>query len=237
MPAAASSPPFILDSDMSGTGLDQDPDFEFFDTSRAANSEGIFLSDDFPLDGSQFTSFGTPVPHKSPLPKSRTTLDTTIRHEPSAPSTASPGGSSQDSSSESGYKRKSSSESSRSMLSPGVLGMTDDMDMGDWKADGMTGARGSFGGYSDSMETSVMDGVFGTSDKAMDSMFDFASASSSPSAFEAGSASIRSPELAQVQQTTTKTRAAPSAKKAKYHSKTVSVCGFVLFLTTLLTRA
>ena len=115
--------------------------------------------------------------------------------------------------------------------------MTDDMDMGDWKADGMTGARGSFGGYSDSMDTSVMDGVFGTSDKAMDSMFDFASASSSPSAFEAGSASIRSPELAQVQQTTTKTRAAPSAKKAKYHSKTVSVCGFVLFLTTLLTRA
>jgi len=208
---------------MSGTGLDQDPDFEFFDTNRAANSEGIFLPDDFPIDGSHFNNFGTPVQHKSPLPKSGAPLDTTIRHDPSAPSTASPGGSSQDSSSDSGYKRKSSSESSRSMLSPGTFGMTDDANMGGWKADGMTGGGTSFAGYGETLDSSAMDGVFGNNDKAMDSMFDFASASSSPSAFEAGANGIRSPEMSKVKQDPVASRTTPSAKKMKYHSKNVSV--------------
>lgn len=220
MQAAGSSPPFIFDSDRSGARVDQDPDFEFFDTNRAANSEGIFLPDDFPTDGSQYLNFGTPIPtnHKSPLPESASLLDTRIQQDPSAPSTASPGGSFQDSSSESSeYKRKSSSESSRSVVTPGDLEMADDTDMGDWKVENMIGGTDGFGGYNGTIDPSTMEANFGSSDKAMDSMFDFASASSSPSAFGTGPAEMESPEMHTIK-TDTPSKGAPVLKKMKYHS-------------------
>ena len=219
MQAAGSSPPFIFDSDMSGAQLEQDPDFEFFDTNRAANSEGIFLPDDFPTESSQYLNFGTPIPanHKSPMPESASLLDTRIRHDPSAPSTASPGGSFRDSSSESSeYKRKSSSESSRSVVTPGDFEMADDTDMGDWKVENLIGETDGFGEYNGTIDPSTMEGNFGSSDKAMDSMFDFASASSSPSAFEAGPAEMTSPVMKNIK-SDTPSKHAPAIKKMKLH--------------------
>jgi hypothetical protein len=201
---SASLPPFILDSDMSGR-LDSDPDFEFFDSNlpllEAASSPGIFLAEDFATDNSQYlTNFGTPNPasHKSPLPDQGPPLETRLQQSLSAPSTASPAGSYQDSSSESSeYKRKSSSDSSRSALTSGDVMMADDTDMGDWKVDDMI--RGNdepnFGGYDGTINPSSMDANFGFSDKTMENDFDFESAASSPSPFGIGPVDMESPEM------------------------------------------
>jgi len=242
MPAAGSSPPFIFDSDMSGARVEHDPDFEFFDTNRAANSEGIFLAEeDFPTDGSQFLNFGTPVPlnHKSPLPESAPLLNTRIQQNPSTPSTASPGGSFQDSASESSdYKRKSSSESSRSVVTPGDFEMADDTDMGDWKVENMVDDSDRFGAYNGTIDPSSMEATFGSNDKAMDSMFDFASASSSPSAFGTATVEMNSPEIRHIKSDTTpSSKDTPIIKKMKFHSSVSDLTrATISFLTNMFSK-
>ena len=233
---SASSPPFILDSDMSGR-LDSDPDFEFFDSNLpldATNSPGIFLAEDFSTDSSQYlTNFGSPNPanHKSPLPDQGSLLDTRLQQSLSAPSTASPAGSYQDSSSESSeYKRKSSSDSSRSALTSADVMMADDTDMGDWKVDDMI--RGNeprnFGGYGGTINPSTMDTNFEFSDKTMENDFDFESAASSPSPFGIGPVDMESPEMPTIKYDTPRAKDSPvlRTKFNKNHNKVNSVSDF-----------
>jgi hypothetical protein len=230
---SASSPPFIFDSDMSGR-LDSDPDFEFFDSNlplEAANSPGVFLAEDFATDTSQYlTNFGSPAPlnHKSPLPDQESLLDTRVQQSLSAPSTASPAGSYQDSSSESsGYKRKSSSDSSRSALSPGDVMMADDTDMGDWKVEDMISGNdaSNFGGYDGTINPASMSTNFEFSDKTMENDFDFESAASSPSPFGIGPVDMDSPEMPTIKYDTQKRKSPMSKTKFKNHNKANSVGG------------
>ncbi|KAE9372055.1 hypothetical protein N431DRAFT_482923 [Stipitochalara longipes BDJ] len=222
---SASSPPFILDSDMSGR-LDSDPDFEFFDTTNleAANSPGLFLAEDFATDSSQYLNFGSPRPAnlKSPLSQQTSLLDTKVQQSLSAPSTASPAGSYQDSSSESsGYKRKSSSDSSRSALTSGDV-MMDDTDMGDWKAEDMIAGNDptSFGSYGGTINPSAMNNNYGGfSDKTMENDFDFESAASSPSPFAIGPVEMNSPEMSTIKYNTPKQNSAMSKTKFRNHNK------------------
>jgi hypothetical protein len=230
---SASSPPFILDSDMSGR-LDSDPDFEFFDSNslpvEAANSPGFFLAEDFATDGSQYlTNFGSPAPSnlKSPLPQQASLLDTSVQQSLSAPSTASPAGSYQDSSSESsGYKRKSSSDSSRSALTSRDVMMNDDTDMGDWKAEDIMAGNdtSAFGGYGGTIDPAAMNNNYGGfSDKTMENDFDFESAASSPSPFAIGPVEMDSPEMPMIKYDTPKKNSLVSKAKSKNHNKANSV--------------
>lgn len=202
---SATSPPFILDSDMPGR-LEQDTEYsEFFDSNLpldAGNSPGIFSADDYTNDNSQFFNFGSPnsTNHKSPLPSQRTLLDTKVQPSLSAPSTASPAGSYQDSSSDSsGYKRKSSSDSSRSALTSGDAMTTEDAEMGDWKMEDMINGNGNgMNGYSNfdgTINPSSMNNNFEFSDKSMENDFDFESAASSPSPFGVKPVDMESPEM------------------------------------------
>ncbi|KAG0648057.1 mga2 [Hyphodiscus hymeniophilus] len=237
---SASSPPFILDPDMSGGRLDSDPDFEFFDSNTldAGNSPGIFLAEDFAIDTPQFLGgFGSPNTTKSPLPDRAALLDTKLQQSLSAPSTVSPAGSYQDSSSDSsGYKRKSSSESSRSVLTNGDVMMADDIDMGDWKVDDMvqgTEAQ-SYGGFDGTINPSAMDANFGFSDKTMENDFDFESAASSPSPFGIGPVEMDSPEMPTIKYDTPKGKNSPMLKTKfnKNHNKQHSVTQSMNGLTT-----
>ncbi|TVY29784.1 Protein MGA2 [Lachnellula hyalina] len=219
---SASSPPFIIDSDMSGN-LDLDPDFEFFDSSfEAANSPGIFLAEDFATDTSQYLNFGSPAPTaKSPLPD-KALLDTCVQQSLSTPSTTSSAGSYKDSSSESsGYKRKSSSESTRSALTPGDLMMTDDADMGDWKMEDLTGGTdmSAFGAYDGTINpASMSNNNFDFNDKTMENDFDFESAASSPSPFGMGPAD--SPEMPTIKYATSRKKSPMLKNKLnKSHNK------------------
>jgi hypothetical protein len=229
MQASASSPPFILDSNMSGR-LDADPDFEFFDSNQAANSPRIFLAEDFATDTSQYLNFGSPNPaaHKSPLPETGSLLDTRLQHTLSAPSTASPGGSYQDSSSEgSGYKRKSSSDSSRSVLTSGDVMMADDTDMGDWKVEDMMVGHDApaFDAYDGTIDPSstMNNNNFEFSDKTMENDFDFDSAASSPSPFGIGPLEMESPEMPTIKYDTPMKSSPALKNKMKNHNKANSV--------------
>ncbi|KAF8857551.1 hypothetical protein BDZ45DRAFT_428120 [Acephala macrosclerotiorum] len=218
---SASSPPFILDSDMSGR-LDSDPDFEFFDCNLAdAASPGAFLNvEDFATDNTSFlTKFGSPTPtnQKSPLQDQGSILDSRLQQTLSTPSTASPAGSYQDSSSESsGYKRKSSSDSSRSALTSG------DTDMGDWKVENMiSGDAPSFGGFdgTGTINPSTMNTNFEFSDKAMENDFDFDSAASSPSPFGVRPTEMESPEMPTIKYDTPRKHSPLLKTKTKNHNK------------------
>ncbi|KAH8674749.1 hypothetical protein BGZ60DRAFT_278011 [Tricladium varicosporioides] len=236
---SASSPPFIIDLDMSGR-LDSDPDFEFFDSNlptEAASSPGFFLAEDFATSTSQYIDFGTPAavtPHKSPLPGQASLLDTKLQHNLSAPSTASPAGSYQDSSSESsGYKRKSSSESSRSGLNSADIMMADDADMGDWKMDEMGNDASSYGTFDGTINPASMNTNFDFNDKSMENDFDFESAASSPSPFGIGPVDMDSPEMPMIKHGTPRKTSPPMKKKinanhhkaASQHSMTQSMNG------------
>lgn len=226
---SGSSPPFILDSDMSGR-LDSDPDFEFFDSSfslEAAASPGVFLAEDFATDSHPFATFGSPTPSnfKSPLPDPSSVLDTKIHQPLSAPSTASSAGSYQDSSSDSSrYKRKSSSDSSRSALTSGDL-MADDTDMGDWKVDDVMRESDmqTFGGYDGTVNPSSMDNGFAFNDKTMENDFDFDSAASSPSPFGIGPVEMESPEMPTIKYETSQKNSPLLNTKSKNYTKEHSV--------------
>lgn len=227
----ATSPPFIFDSDMSGR-LDSDPDLEFFNPNPldSASSPGYILAEDFATDSSQFLGgLASPEASKSPLPESATPsnfLDTNLHQTLSAPSTASPAGSYQDSSSDSsGYKRKSSSESSRSAFTSGDTMMADDMDMGDWKTDDMMRSNGAsnFGGYDGTINPSAMEANYEFSDKIMENDFDFESAASSPSAFGLRPVEMESPEMPSIKYDTPRKGNTVLKTKFKNHNKANSV--------------
>lgn len=220
---SASSPPFILDTDMSRR-IDSDPDFEFFDP-NAGDSPGIF-ADDFATDPQYLSTFASPANHKSPLPDQGSLLESKARHTLSAPSTASPGGSYQDSSSESstGYKRKSSSDSSRSLTSGDVM-MADDTDMGEWKVDDLMVGNdiSSFSAFDGTVDPSSMSNNYEFNDKSMEKDFDFDSAASSPSPFIAGGLQMNSPEMPTIKYDTPKKVAPLPKTNVNKHVKMNSV--------------
>lgn len=229
---SASSPPFIFDSEMSGQ-LDSDPDFEFFDSSNvpleAANSPGIFFAEDLTTDSSQFLDACSPAPsaYKTPNQGQGTLIDTTLQHTFSAPSTASPAGSSPDSGSDSSeYKRKSSSESSRSALTLGDAVMADDEDMGMWKTEeARVGKDGpGFGTFDGTINPASMNTNFEFNDKTMENDFDFESAASSPSPFGTGPADMESSDMTTIKyEPHSKRSPMPKAKVNRNHNKAHSV--------------
>lgn len=225
---SASSPPFILDSDMSGR-LDADPDFEFFDSNlEGVSSPGLLLAEDFATDNSQFlTNFGSPntTSQKSPLLDHNSLLDTRVQQSLSAPSTVSPAGSFQDSSSESsGYKRKSSSDSSQSALTSADIMMAD-TDMGDWKVDEsmLSNDAQNYGGFDGTINPATMNN-FEFSDKTMENDFDFESAASSPSPFGIGP--MDSPEMPVIKQDTPRRHSPMLKSKFMNNDKRNSVSRF-----------
>ncbi|KAH7370736.1 hypothetical protein BKA65DRAFT_522347 [Rhexocercosporidium sp. MPI-PUGE-AT-0058] len=202
---------------MSGR-LDADPDFEFFESNlEGVSSPGFFLAEDLTTDPSQFlTNFGTPntATQKSPLPEHSSLLDTRVQQSLSAPSTASPAGSYQDSSSESsGYKRKSSSDSSRSADI-----MMADTDMGDWKVEEsvLGNDASNYGVFEGTINPAAMSN-FEFSDKTMENDFDFESAASSPSPFRIGP--VDSPEMPIIKQDTPRRHSPLLKSKYMHHDK------------------
>lgn len=227
IPYAASSPPFILDSDMTGP-LDSDSVFEFFDANQSlegANSPGIFLGED--ADNSQFVNFSTPAPFdfKSPV-QSKATLETGVQHQLPSPSTASPTGSLPDSSSDSsGYKRKSSSESSRSVITPGDIIMADG---GDWKMNDVMENTTGFGSFDGTINPASINsgGDFKAdfNDKVMENDFDFESAASSPSQFGNSRVNSISPSMPTTKlDIQDRTPSAPRPRYDRTHLKANSV--------------
>lgn len=213
--------------------LDQDSVFEFFDSNQSlegANSPGIFLGED--MDSSQFVNFSTPAPFdfKSPI-QSKATLETGGQRQLPSPSTASPTGSLPDSSSDSsGYKRKSSSESSRSAVTQGDTTMADG---GDWKMSDVMENMMGFGSSDGTINpASINSGrdfkgeVF--NDKVMENDFDFESAASSPSPFGNSRVSSKSPSMPttrlDMQQ---RTPSAPRPRVDRTHLKANSVSATV----------
>jgi hypothetical protein len=229
MPAKEEPPyssPFILDLDMSqNLG---DPDFEFFDTNTpfaVTSSPSAFLAEEYSVESPKYSATtGATVPaalkqdlHSQPsFPDSRPlTL--------SAPSSASPAGSFQDDSSDSSrYKRKSSSDSSRSALTGGDFIMAD-TDMSDWKADEMmTGGEGvQFSSYDGTINPSSMNNAFGFSDQTMENDFDFDSATSSP--FGPGAADMASPEMPTIKYDMPRRHSPKMRTKPGHHTKMNSV--------------
>jgi hypothetical protein len=216
---------------MSGR-FDSDTDLEFFNSHplEAASSPGFILAEDFATDSSQFIGgFGSPEASKSPLPDRATAstfLDTNVHQTLSAPSTASPAGSYQDSSSDSsGYKRKSSSESSRSAITTADTMMADDMDMGDWKADDIIRRNDApnFGGYDGTINPSAMQTHFEFSDKTMENDFDFESAASSPSGFGLRPVNMESPEMPTIKYDAPRKNNPGVKTKLRNHNKVNSV--------------
>ena len=220
---------------MSGQ-LDSDPsDFDFFDSTNlpleAASSPNVFLQEDFATDTSQYlTNFGTPNPtsYKGSVADQDSLLGTKVQPTLSAPLTASPAGSFQDSSSDSSvdYKRKSSSDSSRSALTSADIMMADDTDMGDWKVEDMIAVNEAqnFGAHDGTINPSTMSTNFGFNDKTMENDFDFESAASSPSPFTSGkSVNIDSPEMPTIRYDTPRKYSSMAKAKSKHHHKASSV--------------
>ncbi|RFU26119.1 hypothetical protein B7463_g10208, partial [Scytalidium lignicola] len=221
---------------MSGR-LDHDPDFEFFNPDlslEGVNSPGIYLSEDFTTESSpHFTTLASPkTSHKSP--DQTPFLESRLHQSISAPSTSSPAASYQDSSSESsGYKRKSSSDSSRSVLTSGDMIMADDTGLTSWKVDDLGSQTdvANFAGYDGTINPNSMDHTFEFNDKTMENDFDFDSAASSPSPFGTGSVDMESPEMSAMKYEAPSKRSvmlesrSRNRKSNSQHSRTHSVHG------------
>jgi hypothetical protein len=204
---AVSTPdsPHLCDLEMSRP-TDLDPDFEFFDANpleEASSDLDVFFTESLATEDSQVGHFDSPAisGFKSPTQSKAPIINTKVLHPISAPSTVSPAGSLQDSSSDSsGYKRKSSSESSRSALTAGDILMMDE-DMLDWKMDDLMGDMETnnplvvLGASDGTIDPISMDNNYQFNDKTMENDFDFESAASSPSPFAFGRVSMDSPEM------------------------------------------
>lgn len=221
-PYSASSPPFILDSDMPG-GLDPENP-EFFDTNPldSAYNSNFYLVEDVVTEGSHFPGrgFESPIASKSSPFAECSNLHQTL----SAPSTASPSGS-DSSSNSSGYKRKSSSDSSRSEHTTADVMMSDEMDMGDWKAADLRNGHMNFSGYDAprTINPANMESHFNFSDKNMENDFDFESASSSPNIFGAGPLDMSSPEMPTIKHDRAGKKSPINRTKSMAHNKAISV--------------
>jgi len=229
------SSPFVLDLDMSENL--EDPEFGLFDINTpfaAGSSPSAFLTEESAAEGYKYsTGFDAPssvIPGQDPV--NRPLYPQRRPQTLSGPSSASPAGSFQDSSSDSSrYKRKSSSDSSRSALTGKDIMMAD-ADMSDWKVDEMmTGGDGAhFGAFDGTINPSSMNNAYGFNDKAMENDFDFDSAASSPSLFGAGPVDMESPEMPTIKYDTPR-KSSPKVKtKSGYHPKAHSVCNSLLCL-------
>lgn len=195
--------PLNLDSDM-GEDL-QDTDLEFFDTvlPRDSPTSGRIFEDSFPTSSPNTRSIQPAVPSEA---ESRSSHQQDLSHSSgpkqqphqvqSTQLSVSPGTSSLDSSSDSSrrHKRMTSSNSSQSAVCPTDLTMTDEKDGSIWRPDElMVGGDDptfgldhhsfpSLGGLSDPLS---MEPDYEISNKTMESHFDFDSAASSPSPYDA----------------------------------------------------
>jgi hypothetical protein len=233
------SSPFVLDLDMSENP--EDPDFDFFDINTpfvTGSSPSAFLAEESAVENYKYST-GIGTPPSATLEQGPLNQPSFAQRKPQilfAPSSASPAGSYQDSSSDSSrYKRKSSSDSSRSALTGKDIMMAD-ADMVDWKVDEMmTGGDGAhFGGFDGTINPSSMNNAFGFNDKAMENDFDFDSAASSPSPFGAGPVDMESPEMPTIKYDTPR-KSSPKVKtKFGHHAKVNSVCNsfFTLYIQT-----
>jgi hypothetical protein len=222
------SSPFVLDLDMSENP--EDPEFGFFDINTpfaAGSSPSAFLAEESASESYKYSAgFDTPssvIPGQNSA--NRAAYPQRRPQTLSAPSSASPAGSFQDSSSDSSrYKRKSSSDSSRSGLTGKDIMMAD-ADMGDWKVDEMMiGGDTAHFGFDGTVNPSSMNNAYGFNDKAMENDFDFDSAASSPSPFGAGPAEMESPEMPTIRYDTPR-KSSPKVKtKVGHHAKVNSVC-------------
>ena len=218
------SSPFILDLDMSDNV--EDPDFEFFDPStpfRAPVSPNTLLSQHLaPEDkSSRFGIIGTPRSPRHLNPADANTLFHSSPNTPSARSSDSPPDSYQDSSSDSSaYKRKSSSESSRSAFTSNDTSMND-ADVGEWKV-GEDGSPGEhlerYAQHQLGMDSASSTPAYAFSDKAMENDFDFESAASSPNHTIP---IMKSPEMPTIKHNTPK-RLAPASRVRNGHQSKVS---------------
>lgn len=239
-PVHPTSPPFVIDTDMGTDSQDPDLDFSFFDNSlEAPASPGIFLGDDLATASPEYTTFGSPLVtgNKHSAIKASPYLNTSQggRHTTlSALSSASPGGSFQDSSSDSSRnKRKSSTDSSQSALTGRDMMMVDDGDMSDWKADDlMTGGDGPGYGLIEGAAMTPFDGTvdptaihdtFNFNDKSMENVFDFESAASSPTPYGTAPASITSPEAPSIKYERDSKKSPKLKARFKRHAKADSV--------------
>ncbi|QSZ32766.1 hypothetical protein DSL72_002345 [Monilinia vaccinii-corymbosi] len=213
------------------SGADSDPDFEFLDNSHMsfdATYSPKNLFEEFSHDSPPYYSaYATPsvAGHKSPEQPSF--LNTAVLQAPlSAPSTASPAGSSQSSTSDSmEYNRKASSDSSRSALNSGTAIVKDDIDMGDWKAEDMIKGEGmsNFDDYAGNgtINPSAMLNNFGFNDRSMEDDFDFDSASSSPSPF-AVKMDMESPQMPTIKHDTPRKISPMPRNKSRNYNKSNS---------------
>ncbi|KAI9053913.1 hypothetical protein LZ554_002858 [Drepanopeziza brunnea f. sp. 'monogermtubi'] len=208
---------------MSG-GIDADPDFEFFN-SNLENSPDLFFAEDLVTENSQFLpDFGTPdtADRKSQLlPVQNSSLGTTPQPSRGAPPAPSPAAWYLPSAAFSGSKRKSSSssDSSGSALTSADVVMMADADMVDWKfEEGIVSTDAKiYGGLDGTINPAAM-GNFDFIDKAMEKVFDFDSAASSPSPFAMGP--VDSPEVASGKEDRPRRRHSPTVKsKSMQHNK------------------
>ncbi len=178
------SSPFILDLDISDNL--EDPDFEFFDASTpylSAASPVTFLTQNLAVEDKN-RRFESPRSPRHLAPGDHSSL---IQSSPQAPSnTDSPADSYQDSSSDSSaYKRKLSSESSRSVFTSKDV-LMNDVDSGEWKRkdNGSPGDnQEAYAQYQQAINSASSTPAYAFSDKAMENDFDFESAASSPNHF------------------------------------------------------
>jgi len=230
--ASLYSSPFILDSDEQDP---QDIDFGFFTSSvpfASVSSPGNFphhedISSRNNDDISSYQTSASPALKREHL--GSPIFPETRRQPLSAASSASPAGSSfQDSSSDSSrYKRKTSSDSSRSAFTG-----KDDIMMDDgWKVDDL-GVDVSYGPFGNgTVDPSAMDSTFGFNDKVMEDSFDFngASGANSPNHFGAGPVDMESPEMQPIKHDTPR-KSSPNFKpRLGNHMKANSVGRHIFF--------
>jgi hypothetical protein len=225
--ASLYSSPFILDSD------EQDPqniDFGFFTSSvpfASVSSPGNFPQREDIISGNDSDEINPYQTSASPALKHEHLSGPIFPEIAQQPLTStflsSPAGSSfQDSSSDSsGYKRKTSSDSSRSAFTG-----KDDIMMDDgWKVDDL-GIDASYGPFGDgTVDPSAMDSTFGFNDKVMEDSFDFngASGANSPNHFGAGPVDMESPEMQPIKHDTPR-KSSPNFKpRLGNHMKANSV--------------
>lgn len=210
--------------------IHHDLDLDFFNSNipyaPGSSPSNFLFGEDFTGDNSTDDVQGFNTHKPSDLkhqPLKHTSFQETRRQELSAPSSVSPPGSSfQDSSSDSsGYKRKTSSDSSRSALTG-----KDDimMDGSDWKDDTITGGTG-YGPFNNgTIDPATMDYSF--NDQAMEDSFDFngASGSNSPIHFGAGVVDMDSPDMQPIKHDTPRKSSPKIKSRFGHHNKANSVC-------------
>lgn len=200
----------------------EDQDFDFFNPSTPyieSASPSSFLGHNLTAE-ERSARFGTPATARKQDPTDSSFLETSPRAL-STRSLDSPGGSFHDSSSDSSaYKRKSSSESSRSAFTAKDASMND-AEMDDWKMEGglPTEETGAYHPYSSTAASCSSTNAYDFNDKIMENDFDFDSAASSPSHF---TSAMKSPDMPTIKHNTP-SRSTSIAKPRAGHRSQESV--------------